>query len=275
MTIATRNRFIRLSTALAFGLSVAAVAAIALILIRHGVAREIPGPRQITLPLNGPLSAWSAIASLFGIAVFPFLALAGFGYVLFAFEKTQSAEITFFAVALLSLSLEACRLMIPFYHLGGGSGALSVGVSQVVVFSRTLAALSLLASGIFATTPNQQQIGQTIFLITFFSVAIASAIPINSANVTSNFLIQPGYAATVNVFYVVIGALSVLSYLITGQQRGTPEFTESAGGLVLMILGYVCLMGCDSWLLFGVGALCSGLGGGIYLDRMHRYYQWQ
>lgn len=275
MTIASRNRFIRLATALALTLTIACIVGLILVAIRKSLPETTPGIRPFPFPDDFRIGKYSPVASIVSIGLFPLFALIGLGYVLFAFEKTQTVEITFFAACLFALSLEGFRILIPLYQLGTNSSFMAVTISRLTLFSRIFTILALLASGIFATGHTGQQLGSSLFLLAFFSFFLANAIPVNSSNMTSNFLISPGYAEMIYAFLAIIGTLAVLSYYIPGATKGNPEYRQAAGGIVLYLVGYTLLTMCDSWLFLSVGGALSMCGAGIYLDRMHRYYLWQ
>jgi hypothetical protein len=275
MTIASRNRFIRLATALALTLTIACIVGLILVVIHKNLPPARPGIRQFPFPDDVRIAKYSPVASIASIGLFPLFALVGLGYILFAFEKTQTVEITFFAACLFAISLEGFRILIPLYQLGTNSSFIAVTVSRLVLFSRIFTILALLASGIFSTGHTGQQLGSSLFLLAFFSFFLANAIPVNSSNITSNFLIAPGYAGMIYTFLSVIGVLAVLSYYIPGVTKGIAEYKQAAGGIILYLVGYGLLTLCDSWLFLGEGGALVLFGAGIYLDRLHRYYLWQ
>ena len=275
MTIATRNRFIRLATLCAIAFLLMSAISVVLTVMHRSLPATPPGNRPIPLLDGWILTRYSPLASICAIAVFPALALAGLGYIMFAFEKTQTVEITFFAAAVFALSIESVRLFIPLYELWINAGFFAVTISRVVFFCRIFALLALLASGLFANTQTIQQIGPSIFLLAFFSFSLANSIPINSAGMESNFLVSAGYSAVLDLFFMLIGLLSTLSYLILGLTRGVKEYRAGALGILVLLVGYTLLLSCDSWVFLVAGTLLCANGAWLYLDRMHRYYLWQ
>lgn len=275
MTIATRNRFIRLATLCALAFLLMSAASVVLTVMHRSLPATPPGNRPIPTLDGFFLTPYSSLASICAIAIFPALALVGLGYILFAFEKTQTVEITFFAAAVFSLSIESFRLFIPLYELWLNAGFFTVAISRAVFFCRIFALLTLLASGLFANTQTIQQLGPSIFLLAFFSFSLANAIPINSAGLESNFLVAAGYSDILDLFFMMIGLLSTLSYLILGVTRGVGEYRAGAFGILVLLCGYTLLMACDSWLFLVAGTILCAYGAWIYLDRMHRYYLWQ
>lgn len=275
MTIASRNRFIALAAFCALVLALLSAVCLFILLAHRSLPTNPPGIRPVPALDAFPLTRYSATASALAIAFFPLFSLACLSYILFAFEKTQSIEITMFAVCAFSLSIESVRILIPLYQNWMSTGLLTVAVSRAVYFCRILTLLGILASGIFATGHTIQQIGPSIFLLAFVSYSLANAFPLNYLEIDSTLLVTPGYADTVRIFMTLIGALGALSYLVTGITRGQREYAISAGGIVMWLAGYAILAACDTWIFLIAGVTLLAAGVWIYLDRMHRYYLWQ
>ena len=275
MTIASRNSFIRIGALLSLTLLVTAIVSAGLVIVRHWLPDMPPGPRPLALLNDFPLTPWSPVASMAAIAVYPLFALLCLGYILFAFEKTQTVEITLFSACACAISLEAFRIFIPLYHLWVHTGFYAEAVSRVAYFSRILALILLLASAIFTTGETIQQLAPSIFILAFFSYGLANAIPVNTGSMLSSFTMEIGYARMLNLFFCAFGALSALSYVILGKTRGVREYMAAAGGLILFLAGYALLAMCDTWIFLLVGSALLFAGAGLYLDRLHRYYLWQ
>ena len=275
MTIASRNSFIRIGAIFSFALLVTAIVTAALVIARHGLPVTTPGPRPLAMLADLPLTPWSPVASMLAIAVYPLFSLLCLGYILFAFEKTQTVEITLFSACACAISLEAFRIFIPFYNLWVHTGFYAETISRVAYFSRILALILLLASAIFTTGETIQQLAPSIFMLAFFSFALAKVIPVNTGSMLSSFTMEVGYAHMLDLFFVVFGLLSALSYVILGKTRGVRQYMAAAGGLILFLAGYAMLTMCDTWIFLLAGSALLFAGAGLYLDRIHRYYLWQ
>ncbi|ULQ60661.1 hypothetical protein K7I13_05145 [Brucepastera parasyntrophica] len=275
MTIAARNRFIRLFRFFSLAFLVVAVLSIIQLLLRHEVITEIPLNRPFKLLDSFTTTLQSPYAAIIAIGILPLYSVLLLSYIHFTFEKTQTVEITFFAAAVFAVSLETFRLFIPLFHLWINSTFLSVTVSRIVLFSRFFVLLTLLASVIFNTEQAVQMVGSLIFLLAFVSVSLAYAFPMNTEIIGSNFLVAQGYNSIVNYFFAITGILTVLSYIVLGKQRGIAEYTGAAAGILLMLLGYVQLIFCDTWLFLVTGAIMLFFGSWLYLKRIHHYYLWQ
>ena len=265
MTIATRNHFIRAATIVSFVLAAISVIGTIFILAHHGLPVTEPGRRPIDALSGFFLTHWNPVATVAAIGIFPILSLAGLLYVLFAFEKTQTVEITFFAAA----------IFVPLYGLWIHANFFSAAISRAVIFCRIFVLLALLASAIFTTGETIQQVGPSLFLLAFFSLSLANVMPINSGGMTSTFMIPTGFRGSLVSLLSLLGVLTLVSYLVLGKTRGIPEYGDSAGGIFLFLVGYALLALCDSWLFFAAGALLISVGSWVYLDRIHRYYLWQ
>lgn len=275
MTIATRNRFIRAATIIALILAIASIVSIILILAHEGLPATEPGRRPFASLAGFFLTPWDPVATIIGIGIFPILSLAGLLYVLFAFEKTQTIEITFFAAAIFVLSFESLRIFIPLYHLWVHANFFSAAISRIIVFCRIFILLALLMSAIFTTGETIQQVGPSIFLLAFFSMSLANVIPLNSGGMTSTFLIPAGFRGSLVSLLSLLGVLTLVSYMVLGKTRGVTEYEDAAWGLFLLLAGYGLLALCDTWLFLAAGTALGSAGAWIYLDRIHRYYLWQ
>lgn len=275
MTIATRNRFIKLAAAVSCILILASVAALVIILSRGNLPKIPHGVRPVPFLVHFFLTPYEPLPALLSVALFPLLSLAGLLYTLFAFEKTQTTEITFFAACTFVISLEALRLAIPLYQLWDHSAMLPVTISRAVLFARIFFVLSLLASILLGSNKTTQQSGPALFLLGFLAFSLTNAIPVNSANPGSNFIITTVYPEMMSLFFVLIASLAALSYLVHGITHGTPEYIGAAGGAICFSAGYLTLTVCDSWLFLAAGTALTLLGARNYLAQMHRYYLWQ
>jgi len=275
MTIASRNRFIRLAAFISLALLITSITSIVLVLVHNGLPAAPQGTRPLAILYKLGITPFSSLASMIAIGIYPLYSLIFLLYILFAFEKTQTVEIIFFAAFTFSVSLEAFRIFIPLYQLWNNSGFYSVMLSRITYCSRILTVLFLLSSSIFTTRKSAQQLGPVIFLLAFLAFSLANAIPANSGTISSNFLVTPGYSSMLMLFFFILELLCTISYLIMGKSLGVKEYFQAALGLILLLAGYSLLTLCDSWVFLASGVLLLFLGTRVYLDRMHHYYLWQ
>ncbi|HOT62197.1 MAG TPA: hypothetical protein PLU93_04980 [Treponemataceae bacterium] len=275
MTIATRNRLISASAACALLLAACSAVAVVLIIARGGLPAEPTGGRPFPALSSFPLTPYSPLASILALALFPAFSLAALGYVMFAFEKTHTIEITFFAAFAFAISLECARLAVPFYGLWHDADFYLITISRVVYFSRFFSILAVLASGIFASGLLTQQIGPSLFLLAFFAFGIANTVPVNARAVTTLFLAGSGYANVMRSLIVAIGLLGALSYHILGRTRGISEYRSAARAVIVLLAGYAILSNSDAWALLAPGAALLAAGTVQYLRSIHRLYLWQ
>lgn len=275
MTLAARNNFIRIATLMVLILSVVCIAAFIIMLVR-GTIPSIPDQaRPLGILSVLPFMPYSPVAALAAISFLPLLSLTGLIYIMFAFEKTQTTEITFFAAGVFTLALEAFRIVIPFNELWMSTGFILAAVSRVSLFCRLFIVLCLLSSILFTTGETTQQIGPAIFLTAFFSFSLVNAVPFNTSNLTTTWVVPPGYSGMLYLFLGILGLLAAISYRVQGRIRNAPEYSRAAWGILLLLGGYALLIVCDSWILFGVGVFAIIEGAWRYLRQIHRYYLWQ
>jgi len=275
MTIAARNRFLRAGLILAIVMLALSCVAAVVVLTGGTLPAASPGTRPVPALDRLPFAPYSPVASLLSIAIFPLFSVVTLAFILFAFEKTQTIELTFFAATAFAIALESFRILIPLLELWANSNGYSVSVSRIALFGRLFAMLAALAGIIFVTGENAQQTGAAVFILAFFAFTLAKAIPVNSADMSSNFFVRNGYTAAIEVFLGALGFFSVLGYLMQGLTRGVPEYVKAAAGLAAFIAGYAILLGCDSWVAFAGGILALFLGTRLFVMSLHSLYLWQ
>lgn len=275
MTIAARNRFLRAALAMAAILLAGAAVAVIAVLTGDYLPAEAPGTRPLPFLGSLPLFRYSPVASVLAVAAFPLFAAASLAFILFAFEKTQTVELTFFAAAAFAVALESLRLVMPLRDLWVGSMVYSVSISRVALFARLMALLSILGGIIFATAENSQQTGAGVFILSFFSFSLAKAIPMNTSDLAANFYVRSGYPRAMETFLAIVGILSVAAFLLQGIRRGIPEYRRSAAGLAVFLAGYGLLLSCDAWAIFAAGTALFFGGARMFLRGLHSYYLWQ
>ena len=275
MTIATRNRLIRIAIISSTLISTIAITCVVVLVTKKTMPDILFGSRPVPVLDKFAFFPYSPIASLLSLSFFPLYSVFFLSFLLFGFEKTQTVEITFFAASVFMVSLESLRLFIPLYELQLFSGFLSMSISRISLFSRIFFILSLLSSGIFSTGQTAQKLGSALFLLAFVSFSLANAIPINSGNNSSNFLLSPGYPRTLALLFVILCILIAISYIILGNNRSSKDYSFISIASIILLLGYSLIIVCDSWIFFIVGEFLFFYGTWMYLDRMHRYYLWQ
>ncbi len=275
MTLATRNNFIRIATLLVFIIAMLSVTAFVYILLKGPVLSSPGQIRPLKVFSALPFTPHSPAAALAAITFFPLLSLAGLIYILFAFEKTQTTEITFFAAAVFTIALEAFRLIIPLNELWMNNGFILAAVSRITLFCHLFIVLCLLSSILYTTGQTTQQIGPAIFLTAFFSFSLVNVVPFNTAILTSTWFVPPGYARMIYLFLGILGLLAAISYRVQGRLRNAREYSCSARGVLILLVGYALLCVSDSWVVFGAGAFALVNGAWLYLRQIHRYYLWQ
>lgn len=275
MTLATRNRFVLFATIITALLSITTIIATVLIYVHKILPDQIPGIRQVRGLDTFFLTPYSSLASILSLNVYPIIAFITLSYVIFAFEKTQSVEITFFAACIFAFSLEALRIFIPLYALWDNTNFYSMAIARIILSSRIFIALGLLSSGLFTTGATSQQLGAALFLEFFLSFTLARAIPLDATSVSSNFLILPGYRSTIFTILVIIIVLTIFIYLILAKTKGITEYKYVALAVFILFLGLAFLAISDTWLFLAFGVTFSSLGGLLFLKKIHEYYLWQ
>ncbi|MEW5818219.1 MAG: hypothetical protein AB1798_22875 [Spirochaetota bacterium] len=190
------------------------------------------------------------------------------------FKKTSSAEIFFFTIFILSLSLESFRVGQVLLQLQNKSAYFGILLTRIVYFGKIFGVLCLFSSGLFAAGIKYQKFGIIIGFDLLLSLSLASTIPVDFSILHSNFLYKIGNGRELVFAFIVIEIFSVLNYCWAAFTKNDPEYSLIALGLFFVILGRELL-----FFMPGPVLVCTGfiflIGGTIlFSNRTHYVYLW-
>jgi len=276
MTLATRNKVFLLSLIISF---------VPLIPIGFYLTRLLPA-LDATLAaasqrsagfvqlLTAPLLAASPLAPLVAILAAVVYSLASLLLIYLFFEKTQSSEILFLALFALTFSLEGLRLLTPLSGKLELPAAYAVSAARLLIFSRHFGLFSLFMAGVYAAGFGFQKHGNLILILAVTSLMISSGVPIDGLSWDSAFTMVQGYNSMFVLVEIGIGLITASSFIVAAYARGSPEFTQTALGSVLLFLGRDGLIRADNWIALPVSLACLAVGTWLITTRLHRYYLW-
>ncbi|MDR1929551.1 MAG: hypothetical protein LBQ44_02870 [Treponema sp.] len=192
----------------------------------------------------------------------------------FFFEKTQSAEITFFTLFVLSFVFETLRLLVPLRALYDFPMFLPVLGTRILLSGRFFGALSFFASSVYAAGLNLQKQGNIIFGIVIITLIIFLGLPVDGMAWDTSLTMISGYSFEFRMAEAGILFLAVISFLAGVYIRGTREYLYIALGALLVSLGRSFLIGADSWALSLSGLIILAAGTWFITTRLHQVYMW-
>ncbi|WP_041611761.1 hypothetical protein [Treponema primitia] len=190
------------------------------------------------------------------------------------FEKTQSPEILFFALFVVSLAFESLRIMVPFRVVKDLPSVVLVISARVLIFGRYYGLFSLFVASVYAAGLDQQKQGNVVFIIAVATLTIALGVPIDGLSWDSSMLVIFGFATMFKTVEIGIVLITMLSFFISAYTRGAKEYVFIGIGSVLVSLGRTVLLSADTWVTPLPGLILLIGGTWIICSQLHRVYLW-
>ena len=190
------------------------------------------------------------------------------------FEKTQTLELSYFPVFLISCILECTRLGLSVFYTWQTSSSYLLVLGRIIIVARILAPLSLLFASLFNQAGHRQDTSRNILILFLASISTGLFYPLNSNFTFSTCTVVWGY----RTFFIVIRALIVIltlsTFVISGIVHSTKQSFYLASGCAVMLTGYFMLISADCWLFTILGTAFLIPGTVWYLTSLHKLYTW-
>lgn len=188
------------------------------------------------------------------------------------FEKTQASDISYFYLFLIALLANSLRLWIPLFNLGNSYSSLMVFCGKSVVFSKMLVPLSLLFSVVMAGIDQRQDLEKNIFILLLGCIFFSQLIPLNTANICSNFEVDYSYRNVIRISSVLVILAMLIALFFNNLHRLYTQITTI--GLALISTGTFILFNSCSILFLGIAFILLLVGNILYLKELHKQYLW-
>jgi hypothetical protein len=209
--------------------------------------------------------------SMIGSAAYAFITML---FIYYFFEKTQSPEILFFALFVLSFAFEGIRIMVPVKIIYELPNVYLVMNCRVLLFARYFGFFSLFAASLHASGLEIQNQRNTILIIAVAALMIALGVPIDGLSWDSSLNMISGYPSMFSMVELGIMLITMISFFIAAYSRGTREYLFIGLGSFLVFLGRNILLNADTWLAPFPGLLILSLGTWFICTQLHRVYLW-
>lgn len=189
-----------------------------------------------------------------------------------SFGKTQSSDISFFIIFLLSCLLNSTRILFPLLHISTNYSFLLLVLGNVNMFARLLAPLSLFGVTVLSNEQYRQYNDRNCIIIIVTALFFTQLIPINNAIVLPNFCISYGYVHLVRTISFIMCILDLFTLIITNKKNEFNQITSI--GFLFVAIAYSIMFYCYN--LFGLicGPIFLAVGTTLYLNELHRHYLW-
>jgi hypothetical protein len=217
----------------------------------------------------------SVRASAFAVLLAALYSTLCLAFVLASFRKTVSSEIFFFSFWVLSLALEAGRLLIFRFSAEGAPLSWTILATRVVLGARIVGLLAFFAAGLYAAGFRDEKLGTAVGFILVAGWAIAGAMPIDTGNYEPVLMLRPGYRDMATALAVMAGLGTVLNLFHASFVSGEKAWRVASVGAALAFAGQFLVESQWHPAAIAVGAALLGVGSWLFVSRLHAYYLWQ
>jgi hypothetical protein len=276
MTITTRNRFFAAGIVVSLiALAVAASAAFFAISVYPEAGNEAirrpAGLLQIFAVRFLRPSPYVSYLTMIVTVIYAFVTLI---FIYYFFEKTQSSEILFFSLFVMSLAFEAIRILVPLWKVYGFPGVFLVISTRALLFFRYLGLFSLFIASVYASGLGEQKQENSIFILILVTLTLALMVPVDGLSWDSTLVPVFGHSTMFRMVDMGITGITVISFLIGSYTRGTKEYIRIGIGSFLVFWGRAVLFSSDTWVTPFPGLMLLVLGTWLVCAQLHRVYLW-
>jgi hypothetical protein len=212
----------------------------------------------------------------------PYISILGAGLyalitiilIYYFFEKTQSPEILFFALFVLSFSFEVVRLLIPLQKVYAVSSLYLVMAFRVLLLSRCFGIFALFASSVYAAGLEIQKQRNMFLAIAVAAMIIVMGVPIDALSWDSSFSMINGYMSMFRMVEAGVLLITMASFFISAYSRGSREYIFIGAGSFLVFLGRNMLLSADAWISPAPALIFLGVGTWLICTQLHHVYLW-
>lgn len=268
MTLKIRNRYI-LSVFILSVLSGISIVALFCYKVFLGTFDFNFSFTSYTLFSKNSISAFAAFAIF--ILYVPITGL----YIYLNFEKTQSTEIIYFIFFLIGTLLETTRCFIPLLNLVNTYSPLLLLCCKTVFFGRLICLMNFFGAAVSSDSSKRQVIERNLTILIVLALFCTIIVPINTANINSEYNVKYGNANLVYAFFTILIILTILAFVFLGKQTENKDYLKLILGILVLIIGkhVLCYSGVPIVVL--IGASLMFFGSRIYLDTIHKINLWE
>jgi len=276
MTLQTRNHSFKagiIISAVALGIMICAVFTV---LSAYPEAMEKSSYRSVGL-IQGFVTgraetyAYTPFFSTLGAVLFSLITIS---IIRFSFMKTQSEEIFYIGLFVMSMSIECFRTLVPFKTAFEIPSMYLYISSRFLIFSRCFGMFSLFAASLCAAGLKTERQRNVFFSVSLVAMVIALGIPVDGLSWDSTLNVHSGYASTFLLIEAGLPIATVLNFLVAAYNRSTREFITISLGILMVFVGRDILLHSDTIITPIPGILILSAGTWLVCTRLHRVYLW-
>lgn len=272
MTIKFKNRLVFILIFISMALIISAIVASGISLYLGRIA--FPEPEKLDFLYLQNITIFRfhlafVFVSVFVILIYSLVSLIVVGI---EFEKSQSTEIIFFTFFLAGCFFESARLFFPLLDLWKTEESVAVLATRLVLFGRTISAVSLFFSAIYSKTEYRQYVEKNILIIFVVALIFAVIYPLNTSVISPEGRYGWGLSYLFKGAHHGILLLAFLSLLLESIKNRTNYRLPL--GMILISGGYCVLFSAYNIFYTALGAASLFAGTFLYLSKLHSIYLW-
>ncbi len=283
MTLSTRNTILRFGMAVSFLLAGAATSVT--VWLYSSVFEDLASITAVTSTIaTGTDVLWlgfrfpsdpDALLWIAGRAILTaWFAVIALALVARQFRRTTAPEMFFFSMFLLTLPMDAVRLLQVVHYFADLPIFLTIATTRLTYFAHAFGIFCLLGSSLYAVGVEYQRTGTAVSIAALIAFAFAYAVPVDPTVVYPNLLNPIGNQRTVQVVAIVLNVLVISNFLYA-------RFSNDDRGYYVLVGAIVAVTTGNELLFYAAGALWAIVGTGLVLvgvivfwRQLHALYLW-
>ena len=189
------------------------------------------------------------------------------------FGRSSSPEMYFLRVFLLTLPLQAARLVLLLPLEVSVIAAFAPASTRLAWFGRFWGIAALLCISIFSTDIPMRRSGSFLAMGALASLAIAVMMPLDPTEAHNNLLFRSGTDTALIFSCIALEVVSLVSLIGTGLVKSNSRGPLLTLGLLIIIggieLSFFAVPVLSAW-----GAALIPLGIGLFAHAVRKMYQW-
>ena len=223
--------------------------------------------------LRSPAGAFGDIRTPAVITAYVIIALIGETLLRRRFGRSSSPEMYFLRIFLLTLPLQAARLVLLPPMDAAFAASFGLASTRAAWFGRFWGITSLLCISLFAADMPMRRSGSFLGMGALASLAIAVMMPLDPTEARANLLFRSGTDTALVFSCIALEVISLVSLVGAGLIKSNSRRLILTFGLLIIIAG-VELSFFALPVLSALGAVMIPLGIAVFARQIHKIYQW-
>ena len=189
------------------------------------------------------------------------------------FLKTNSSEIFFFTLFLISTAFDTSRSIIAALSYLQSPEYYNLLISRICYFGKIFGLLSLFLSALFSSDVETKKIGTSTAIIILISYTLSSSIPFSTYKL-STMIQQPGFLNYFIFSVISIEILTIMIFVLNYLQSGKREYLILSISTFMILTGREITFFSTDPVVFLSGLSILTAGTILFTNKIHHIYAW-